>query len=204
MIENLLDLACENALATQCLLLFGILLAGLNVPVSLDLMLLSAGALTSVCPSVSPVVFFLFVGLTAWVSAWEAYWLGRLLGPRLYRIRWFNHVLPQHRVEKLHSYYERFGFLTFIVGRFIPGGVRNALFMTSGLGRMPFLTFILRDLPACFLSCGLIFSLGHLFADHYKTIVHYFVVYNRIVILAIFVLGVSLFLLAFLRKSNKR
>ena len=203
MLENFFDLACENVLTTQCLLLLGILLAGLNVPMSLDLLLLSAGALTVFCPTINTFLFYVCVALTAWVSAWEAYWIGRLFGPKLYQIRWFNHVLSPARVEKLNTYYEKFGCLTFFVGRFVPGGVRNALFMTSGLGKMPFLTFIFRDLPACFFSCGVIFSLGHLFAENYKTIVHYFVLYNRIVILTLFVCGVSLFLLAFLRKSNK-
>ena len=55
----------------------------------------------------------------------------------------------------------RYGFWTLLVGRFIPFGVRNCLFMTAGMARMPFLKFAVSDGIACFISSTVLFSLGY-------------------------------------------
>ena len=78
---------------------------------------------------------------------------------------WFRSWITPHRIEKIHGYYEKYGIFTFIVGCFIPGGVRNALFLSSGLGKMPFRTFIFRDGVGCFLSCSTLFVVGFSFAE---------------------------------------
>ncbi len=191
---DILQIACENEDIASWILVLLILLAGINFPLSLDIILISAGALGSTCLLEQTYSLFFIVFIASWISAWEAYWLGRLLGPKLYDFRWFSHILSLKRIERLHHYYEKFGFLTFMVGRFIPGGVRNALFMTSGLGKMPFYKFILRDLPACLLSCGFLYYLGYLFGMNYPVIVTYFKRYNLVVIIAIF-LSIAVFLL---------
>ena len=54
---------------------------------------------------------------------------------------------------------EKHGFLTFIVTRFIPFGMRNALFMTSGFTMLPFPKFMLFDSIAAFLSSITLYSL---------------------------------------------
>lgn len=183
--ESLLEFACEHAHSARWVFILLILLAGLNVPISIDILLITAGAVASTC--IPEHAYSLFTGLflACWVSAWEAYWLGRLLGPKLYEIRWFSHILTLKRIERLHRFYEKFGFLTFMVGRFIPGGVRNALFMTSGLGKMPFYKFILRDFPACLASCAFLYYLGYVFGQNYNIVVHYFKRYNTVVLLTI-------------------
>jgi len=200
--DHLIQFACENYIIAQVMLAVCVLLAGINMPISLDVTLITAGAFSSICPEVSPRLFFICLFFAALVSAWEAYWIGRLLGPKLYKIRLFNHLLNPQKVEKLHYYYEKFGFLTFLVGRFIPGGVRNALFMTSGLGKMPFNIFILRDIPACFISVGLVYYLGHIFGENYQTIVHCFKRYNLAVMITVFSLGGLYFLMLYLKKKR--
>jgi membrane protein DedA with SNARE-associated domain len=49
--------------------------------------------------------------------------------------------------------------LTLIVGRFIPFGVRNALFITAGLGKMNAIKFAVSDFIACTISCTFFFWL---------------------------------------------
>lgn len=193
--DNLIHLACDHYFLAQWIFVLGILLAGINIPISLDVALITAGAFASTCSKVNPIVLFIFLFLAAWVSAWEAYWIGRIFGPKLYNFRWFNHVLNPLRVQRLHDYYEKFGFLTFMVGRFIPGGIRNALFMTSGLGKMPFYLFVMRDFPACLASCGFLYYLGYTFGQNYKIIVSYFEKYNLIVIAIIGIVTALYFLL---------
>jgi membrane protein DedA with SNARE-associated domain len=107
--------------------------------------------------------------------------MGRLLGPKLLTWRWFRHVLTPQRLEKLKERLQRFGILTFIVGRFLPGGVRNALFMTSGLTKMPFSLFVLRDTGACLLASATLFYIGHLFGANFHAILNAFKTYQEIV-----------------------
>lgn len=166
-----------------------ILLAGLNIPISEDIVLLSAGAFVGTQNMGSPFFHYFFLFLACWIAAWEAYWIGRLLGPSLYRISWFSWLINPERIKQLHYYYEKFGILTFFVGRFIPGGVRNCLFMSSGLGKMPFFTFILRDLPGCFLSAAILFYVGFLFGQHIEIIFDIFKTYSLLII-SFFVLSI--------------
>lgn len=183
-------------------IIFGlIMLAGLNVPLSEDLLMITGGAIvSSYLPDYAYLIFF-WLFLACWWSAWEAYWIGRLLGPKLYQIRWFNWVLTPKKIDRLHHYYEKFGVFTFLVGRFIPGGVRNALFMSAGLGKMPFLKFILRDLPACFLSASFLFYLGYLFGENHTRMIEYFRSYNQVAIGLLASVGALLLIVRSLKKS---
>jgi hypothetical protein len=52
-------------------------------------------------------------------------------------------------MDKVKKFYEKKGVFAFIIGRFIPFGVRNALFMSSGMSRLPFYQFVLWDAIAC-------------------------------------------------------
>lgn len=183
--ESFIHFICANAHDAHWIIFGLLLLAGLNVPISEDLLLLTGGIISSTCftdPSHFATFYLYFwIFLGCWISAWEAYWVGRLLGPKLYHIKWFSRVITRKRIDQLHHYYEKFGILTFIVGRFIPGGVRNALFMTSGLGKMPFMTFLARDGLACLISSSTLFYLGHLFGENHETLMRYFKKYELFV-----------------------
>ena len=45
-------------------------------------------------------------------------------------------MVSPERVAKVASFYQKYGVWTLVVGRFIPFGVRNALFLTAGIGKM--------------------------------------------------------------------
>jgi membrane protein DedA with SNARE-associated domain len=68
-------------------------------------------------------------------------------------------MVPAERITTIERYYQRYGIITFIFGRFIPFGVRNALLMTAGLGKMNFAKFALTDWVACIISNSVLFSL---------------------------------------------
>jgi membrane-associated protein len=171
-LSQLLDFICANARDAHWIIFLLLMLAGFGLPISEDLLLITGGAIASTCIPNKTLHLFIWIYMGCWMSAWIAYWIGRLLGPKLYDIPWFNRILTPKRIHRLHHYYEKFGIFTFIVGRFIPGGVRNALFMTSGLGKMPFLKFILRDGFACLISSSVIFTIGYQFGYNYKVIIH--------------------------------
>lgn len=140
-------------------LIFGLLLlAGFNVPVSEDIMLFTSAMLAIKNPDL---LWPLFIGVYAgaYFSDLISYWLGRLLGPKLWEIKFFAKMVSQERVSQIHSFYEKYGTLTLVFGRFIPFGVRNGLFLTAGLGKMNFVKFALSDLVAATISCSTFFYL---------------------------------------------
>lgn len=183
--ESLLQFICSHAEHAHYIFFALFLLAGINVPISEDLLLLTGGALVSRCIPEQYAHLYLWMFVGCWVSGWEAYWLGRWLGPKLYNIRFFKYVVTKKRIEKLHRYYEKFGIWTFIVGRFIPGGVRNALFITSGMGKMPFFLFTARDFVASLISTNVVFFLGFTFGKNYEVMVEYFLKYDKVMLILV-------------------
>lgn len=198
--ESFFSFICEQAPNAHWGLFLLLMLAGFNVPISEDLILLTGGAIASTCISDHTMRMYLWLFFGSWLSAWIAFWIGRLLGPKIYNVPWFSRVITPKRIHRLHGYYEKFGIFTFIIGRFFPGGVRNALFMTSGLGGMRFLTFILRDGFACLISSSVIFTLGYKFGENHALIFHYFKRYE--IALSILVLCLLAALLIFLWKKG--
>lgn len=166
------------------------MLAGFNIPISEDILILMAGALGGICGYELDFVINLYIWIFfgCWMSAWEAYWIGRLLGPKLLTLRWFKHLITPQRLEKFSQYIEKFGVFTFIVGRFIPCGVRNTLFMTSGLTKMPFKLFLLRDVGACLIATLTLFYLGHQFGENIQAILQTFKIYEEVILIGIVVL----------------
>lgn len=68
------------------------------------------------------------------------YWIGRKLGPQIFRVRdsrWFN---PRH-LEHAHAFYERHGGKTIILARFLPI-VRTYVPFVAGIGAMPYLRYL--------------------------------------------------------------
>jgi membrane protein DedA with SNARE-associated domain len=200
--ETFISWICENAHDAYWIIFLMLMLAGLNVPISEDLMLLIGGMIASTCIPDQWLHLFIWVWIGCYFSAWEAYFIGRLLGPKLYNIKWFSHVITQHRIERINHYYEKFGILTFIVGRFCPGGVRNCLFMTAGLGKMPFLKFALRDGLACFISSNVLFHIGYKFGEHRTVLLHYFRNYEIILISIVVLIIVFICSIIWIKKNK--
>ena len=68
------------------------------------------------------------------------YWIGRKLGPQIFRVResrWFN---PRH-LESAHAFYQRHGGKTIILARFLPI-VRTYVPFVAGIGAMPYLRYL--------------------------------------------------------------
>lgn len=178
--ETIFNYICENAQYAHFILFGLIILTGFNVPISEDLLLLTAGALASACVPENTFILYGWVFCASLLSAWIPYWLGRLLGPKLFNIKWFSRIVTHDRLEKLKHYYQKFGIFMFIVNRFVPGGIRNAVFISSGLTKMPFYLFILRDGTGCVLASATIFYLGYVFGENFHTIIHYAKFYESI------------------------
>lgn len=146
-------------------IIFGtLLLAGLNIPVSEDLMIFTSAVLAKKHPEYMTELFLgVFAG--AYLSDLICYTLGLKLGPKLWDIKWFAKMVSKKKVDTVHDFYEKYGVLTLIIGRFFPFGVRNALFLTAGIGKMNFLKFALSDLLACVISTVSFFYLYYTYGE---------------------------------------
>ena len=166
--EELLQIIQANIQYAHFIIFGTLLLAGLNIPISEDAMLFISAILASKNPDYLP---HLFIGvyLGAYFSDLICYSLGRVIGPKLFEIRFFSNMVSTERITKISTYYQKYGVVTLILGRFIPFGVRNALFLTAGLGKMNFIKFALSDLLACTISSISFFSLYYYYGESVVT-----------------------------------
>ena len=95
----------------------------------------------------------------------ESYFIGKLLSKGVLKFKFLKKKLTPQRIERISSHLHKHGFLTFIVCRFIPFGVRNMLFMSSGFIGLKFSSFILFDSIAAVLSSGTLFALVYFIGE---------------------------------------
>lgn len=194
-----LTLLIESNVQYAHWIIFGaLLLAGLNIPVSEDAMLFISAVLASRHGEYLP---HLFIGvyMGAYISDLICYSLGRFLGPKLFEIRFFANMVPPARIDKIHAFYEKYGIITLVVGRFIPFGVRNGLFLTAGLGQMKFLKFALSDLTACTISTVTFFTLYYRYGG---TVIDY-VKEGNLIVFSIAAIALLAYLIVKHRSKNR-
>lgn len=172
------------------------LLGGLNIPVSEDGMLFVAGVIAAQSPE-KMWSLFLAVYLGAYGADLICYSLGRFLGPKFFKIKLFANMVPQERLDKISGFYAKYGIWTLIIGRFIPFGVRNGLFLTAGLSKMNALKFALSDLVAATISCSVYFTLFYKYGESVMESIKRF---N----LVIFALAVIFALYIFIKKRKEK
>ncbi len=160
-------------------LIFGvILLAGMSIPISIDLVLVATALMASRVIPEHAVHLYLAVLFGCYFAGWIAYAIGRWLGPKILHIPLISKILSPERLEKAGRFYKKHCLWARVLGRFIPFGVRNCLFMSAGLSRMPFLKFAYMDAIACFLWSTLSFYLFYTLGHNYEAVVNSVKVFN--------------------------
>lgn len=165
--QQIINFIVENSSFAPWISFGLILLAGFNIPISIDVVIVLAAFLAATTiPELTPYLF-ISVLFGAYFSASICYWVGRKVGIKLLKIPYFAKLLPQTRLQKMGSFYEKYGLLTLVIGRFIPFGFRNCLFMTTGMSKANFVKFMWRDALACTIWASVCFfsfyQLGHSF-----------------------------------------
>lgn len=186
--------------------IFGlIILAGLNIPISIDILLvLTAFIAGTILPERALLLFAAFT-LGCIVSAWVAYSVGRFFGTRLFEIKFFAKFLSQSRLQSIEKFYKKYGVYTLLVGRFIPFGVRNCIFITTGISRMPFLKFTFFDSLACVCWSSLLFLLCYSLSHNMDLLLGHIRVINIAIFscFAIAVIGVIWYKVKVKRRSSE-
>lgn len=168
--ESLIQFITENAPFAHYVLFGLLILAGLNIPISEDLVVIGSGVLASSVIPENGWKLFIAVFLGAYLSDILAYFIGRFLGQRVLASRFFSKFVQPERLVSVYHYYEKYGMLTLFCGRFIPFGVRNCLFITAGMGKMRLHKFLVVDVIACLITTATLFTLSYFFAKNYAAL----------------------------------
>lgn len=158
--EAFFDYLCSHLHLAPWLILALFLLAGFNIPVSEDFLVIASAVLASQWMPEKTLLLFTVVFVGSYVSDWEAYAIGRYLAYRRKKNGKKSVWLSSSKAQKIKSLFDRYDGWALFFGRFIPFGVRNILFMLSGAKKMPFRRFLLIDGIACIISNILMFSLA--------------------------------------------
>ncbi len=152
--------------------IFGLLvIAGFSLPISEDVLLLVSGMLASTVMPEKTLHLFLATFLGSLASDVIAYGLGRSFGDSLYSKKWFGHT-AKRRVDKMQAFYKKYCIWTLMIGRCIPFGVRNGIFMTAGVAKMRYVTFLACDTVACFFFSLALFFLAYSFGSNFDRVCH--------------------------------
>lgn len=184
-------------------LIFGcILLTGLNIPLSIDVLIIAGATIAS--QIVPEKIFHIFFAILAgcYVAAMIAYWTGRIFGPKLVKIKLLSRLFSKERMQKVDNFYKKYGAWTLILGRFIPFGVRNAIFMSAGMSGMTFNRFLLIDALGCTLWCTKTFFLFYFLGAYYEKIL-VLLKTSFLYLLPLLVLGLLSFFLYRRRRKTK-
>lgn len=175
--------------------IFGLfVLAGLNIPVSEDFLFITAAILSVQFVPEHTWLLFLTCYIGAYLSDLICYGLGRTLGFKILNMQPFNRLISKKRLTQMFHYYERYGAYTLFFGRFIPFGVRNAIFLTAGISKMPVYRFAIIDLIACTITSSILFTVGRSFAHNYEYLMQQIAQFNLVLFaVAAVVVGVILY-----------
>src|SRR5690242_6172183 len=141
--ESLLTWFCDVGPHAPLIIFALLVITGFSLPLSEDLLLLASGVLASTILPEYTVELFCAAYFGSFIADCIAYGLGRMVGDRIYQLKSSDKIL------RVQAFYKKYGVLTLFVGRLIPFGIRNAIFMTAGAAKMQFYKFVISDGVAC-------------------------------------------------------
>ena len=141
-----------------------LMLAGLSVPISEDLIIITGALICQEKPSMLvPIFAAAYAGVV--ISDYFPYILGNYIRKGTIKAKFLTSLFSPRKIVRIHRYLEKYGIFTFIVGRFIPFGVRNTMFITAGLFGLRLRRFALYDTTAATISVSTLFFLAYHFGD---------------------------------------
>jgi membrane protein DedA with SNARE-associated domain len=93
------------------------------------------------------------------------YWVGRFFAKTIRNYRFYQRAQP--RIERL---VDKFGGAAIIISKYIYG-IRVAICISSGVGKMPFLRFLLNDLISCSIWATILAGTGYFFSGAITSII---------------------------------
>jgi len=150
---------------------FCLLLAGCNFPISEDLIIITGALICREDPSLL-VPSFAAIYAGAVISDYFPYFLGKYIRKGTIKLRFVVRLTSSKKVDRMHHYLDKYGIFTFIVCRFVPFGMRNTLFLSSGFFNLRLRRFALYDTIAATISVSTLFFLTYYFGEAIKKPLH--------------------------------
>ena len=177
-------------------------IAGFNIPISEDLVIISAAILAAVIIPENLTLLILVSYMGALTADIINYWLARYLGPKILQYKLVQKIVSPSKVEKIQYFFNKYGSATIVIGRFIPFGVRNGIYMSAGFSKMNFGKFIIFDGLAASLTTALLFSLGYHFGKNYKILLAHLREAKIYIMIALVFVIVLVSIIMYLRKKR--
>jgi membrane protein DedA with SNARE-associated domain len=131
------------------------------------------------------------------------YGLGRFFGPKLLERKMIQRIIPPDKRERIERNFHQYGIKILLFARLLPG-IRAGIFITAGVMRLPYKSFLLADAIYAIPGVSLLFFLSFWFTNSFKDIVvaaEAKVVQFRAILILAAVLGIGIyFLIHFFRK----
>ncbi len=161
MLETLTDWLLMYKDIAPYAVFFLLLLTGCSIPISEDVLVIASGVIAGSALPEKTYQLFLAAFLGSFFSDAIAYWMGRFVAKRAKKKgSCFGVSVSPEFTKQFERYFERWGLVTLIIGRLIPFGFRNGIFMTAGAGRMHFGKFIISDGISCLIFSAIVFWLS--------------------------------------------
>lgn len=174
---------------------------GFGLPIPEDLVLLTAGAFSRAGTTVWWIAAIVcYAGVISGDTA--LFTIAHKLGPKALDSRRFQKLLPPKRRERLESFFRRYGPLTVVFARHVPG-LRAPLFALAGINRMPYKRFLLWDALALCISGPIVFGLGWHFAGNLDRIMERISDANRIILVIVSVVAIVWILRSVIRLRRR-
>jgi len=140
-----------------------LLSAGLGVPISEDLVVLTGGTVIArTHGSLALMVAVVYLGKLS--GDFCLFRIGWRLGPRAVQSKHFKKMLTPERVAKVDHFFGRYGVGAVILARFLPG-LRAPTYLIAGISRFSAWRFVAADGLAALVSAPLVTWLGYHFGN---------------------------------------
>lgn len=142
--------------------LFVLIICGFGVPIPEDITLVSGGIIAGMYPEQVNVHIMLVVSMFGVLFGDSTmYWLGRIYGARILRVRFIRKFLTVQRLRMVRDKFDQYGNRVLFVARFLPG-LRAPIYMVSGITRrVSYARFVLLDFFAAIISVPIWVYLGY-------------------------------------------
>lgn len=149
-----------------------------------DSLLFAAGSIAAQPENTFNVIWlFLFLLLASVLGNQTNYFIGRAVGPRIFKTKSSRLFNPKH-LQEAHQFYERHGGKTIIFARFIPI-IRTFAPFVAGIGAMKLSHFSTYNLISALVWIGSLLSLGYFLGSLPIVKEHFTLVIYGIVFLSI-------------------
>jgi len=132
-----------------------------------DSLLFAAGALAAV-GVMDVVTVMLLLAIAGILGNTVNYSIGRAVGPRVFSSSaedtWFHRLLNRKHLERAHAFFERYGAIAIIMGRFVPI-VRTFVPFVAGAGAMSYSRYTFCNVVGSVAWVGICVMAGYLFGN---------------------------------------